>query len=132
MLHKKFIINNGEVEKSRRINIAMAVRIKYYIWGNGSDWEGLCTTFDIAMQGKSLDETRDFLEEAVKDFLATVEELPSHDKKRLLKRKSPLQLRLILALQYLQSEFRSRMLSTVNKGIVSHDKEIDIGAYSAI
>ena len=107
--------------------ISIGINFKYYVWGNGSNWEGLCTTFDIAMEGTSLEETKKFLEETVIDFLESLEDLPAHDRKRLLKRKAPIHLRLILFTQYL----RYRLLKSVNNVVVAQVREIDIGAYSA-
>ena len=93
----------------------MGINFKYYVWGNGSDWEGLCTTFDIAMEGTSLEETKKFLEEAVIDFLESLEDLPAHESERLLKRKAPIHLRLIFVIQYL----RYMLLKSVNNVVVA-------------
>ncbi|MCY4101129.1 MAG: hypothetical protein OXF46_09440 [Rhodobacteraceae bacterium] len=104
----------------------MVINFKYYVWGNGSDWEGLCTTFDIAMEGTSLEETKKFLEEAVIAFLESLEDLPAHDRERLLKRKAPIHLRIILFTQYL----RYRLRKSVNNIVVAQVREIDVGAHS--
>ena len=105
----------------------MVVNFKYYVWGNGTDWEGLCTTFDIAMEGASLKETKEFLEDAVIDFLESLEDLPADDRRRLLKRKSPIHLRFLLFVQH----WRYRLLKGVNNVVVAQNKEMDIGACSA-
>ena len=104
----------------------MGINFKYYVWGKGSDREGLCTTFDIAMEGTSLAETERFLEEAVIDFLESLGDLPAQDRKRLLKRKAPVHLRLILFIQHL----RYRLLKSVNNVVVAQMREIDIGSHS--
>ena len=105
----------------------MVVNFKYYVWGNGTDWEGLCTTFDIAMEGLSLEETKMFLEDAVIDYLESLEDLPANDRKRLLKRKSPIHLRFPLFVQH----WRYRLLKGVSNVVVAQDIKMDIGACSA-
>ena len=72
-----------------------------YYWGSGTDWEGLCTTYDIAMCGTNLEETEQFLEEAIEAYLEEVDKLPVQDRNRLLKRRSPWFLRLSLNVGYL-------------------------------
>ncbi|MCY4185000.1 MAG: hypothetical protein OXD45_06770 [Rhodobacteraceae bacterium] len=74
----------------------MSNEIVCYYWGKENDWEGLCTTFDIAMHGTTLEETEKCLEEAIEAFLEEVEKLPKLDRNRLLKRRSPWHLRLSL------------------------------------
>ena len=104
----------------------MEVRIKYFIWGSGSDWEGLCTTFDIAMEGESLEETKQSLKDAVRDYLAEIEQLPEKDRQHLLNRKSPFFERMTL-----EAKFRSFKLGKAIN-YVSPPKITVFGAHSTI
>ncbi len=72
-----------------------------YVWGKDSDWEAICTDLDIAVQGRSFDDTKSLLNEAITNFLTDVESLPTDDRQRLLNRRSPLLLRMKLRLKYL-------------------------------
>ncbi len=77
--------------------------VKSYIWGNGDDWEGICTTFDIATQGSSLREVEKLLREAAEDYLEELNNFHPQQRNRLLNRKSPLRLRVLLRIRYLLS-----------------------------
>ena len=76
-------------------------RVHCFAKGVPGDWEGICIDFDIAVQGKSFDEVRTLLDEAVHSYVidACAEE-PS-TARRLLNRKAPLSVRLGLAASYL-------------------------------
>jgi predicted RNase H-like HicB family nuclease len=60
-------------------------------------WEALCLDYDLAVQGASFGEVRELLEGAIHAYLEAIEELPSHDRSRLLARRAPLAVRLGLA-----------------------------------
>ncbi|MCY4101405.1 MAG: type II toxin-antitoxin system HicB family antitoxin [Rhodobacteraceae bacterium] len=80
-----------------------------YYWDNGTEWEGLCTTYDIAMFGTTLEETEQYLEEAIETYLEEVYKLPEQDKNRLLKRRSPWYLRLTLNVGYLINQLGKKV-----------------------
>jgi len=61
-----------------------------YAEGCEGRWEAFCLNFDIAVQGVSFESVRDKLTEAVQLYLATVNELPAADRKRLLARRAPI------------------------------------------
>ncbi len=79
------------------------ITVRSYVWGSDDDWEGICTTFDIATQGSSLKEVNTLLRDAVEDYLEEIENYSPQDRKRLLNRKSPLRLRVLLHSRYLLS-----------------------------
>jgi hypothetical protein len=59
--------------------------------GRPGDWEAICLTFDIAVQGASEDEVQHSLREAIVLFLQSVrEEADPAVRRKLLKRRAPL------------------------------------------
>ena len=67
---------------------------RYYAWVDATGWQAICTDYDIAVQGKSREEVRKGLGEAVKTYLEYVAELAPDVQQRFLKRKTPLSVRL--------------------------------------
>lgn len=70
-----------------------------YIRGSGDSWEAICVDFDISVTGTSLLETKSRLEEAVAEYVAHAFSKEDKVRDRLLKRRSPLHVRLGLRLQ---------------------------------
>jgi len=62
--------------------------------GRGDQWEALCLDLDIAVQGRSLHEVYESLNDAVIQYLEYVHTLPAEEQKRLLYRRVPLRVRL--------------------------------------
>lgn len=57
------------------------MKFRCYIWGCNSDWEANCTDLDIAVQGSSLEITKNLLIETVTRYIHEVEKLqPSETK----------------------------------------------------
>ena len=54
---------------------------KSYIWGKNDDWEGICTTLDIATQGVSLQDVEKSLQNAIEDYFEELIDLCSHERK---------------------------------------------------
>lgn len=73
-------------------------KVTCYAWGVPGDWEALCVDFDLAAQGKSLEEVRRELGDAIECYLESVMDGPAEERRRFLNRKAPLTLRLRLAL----------------------------------
>ncbi len=73
---------------------------RYYLYGENSDWQAICTDLDIAVQGDSLEETKSLLTEAVAGYLEFLLDESAVDRKRLLNRKAPLWLRTEFYLRY--------------------------------
>jgi hypothetical protein len=82
-------INNGGEEGSTRRDLYCIAR------GNGDQWEAFCLDFDIAVQGRSFDETRSRLAEAIFGYIESVAAEPEPDRARLLSRRAPLHVRLV-------------------------------------
>ena len=82
------------------------ITVRSYVWGSDDDWEGICTTFDIATQGTSLKEVTKLLRDAVEDYLEELNDLSPQERKPLLNRKSPLRLRILLHTRYLSSRMK--------------------------
>lgn len=72
-------------------------KVTCYAWGVPGDWEALCVDFDLAAQGKSLEEVRRELGDAIETYLEYIDEMPENERTRFLNRKAPLGLRLRLA-----------------------------------
>jgi hypothetical protein len=64
-----------------------------FAWGQANQWEALCVDYDIAATGRTFDDVRQRLHEAIADYLALVEQEAPEDRHRLLNRKSPWHLR---------------------------------------
>ena len=75
------------------------LKLKYYTWRHGADWEAICTDLDLAVQGTSLQEVREEIRNAIDTYLEYLSELPKDERDRLSKQKSPLSLRMSLRLQ---------------------------------
>ncbi len=71
-----------------------------YAWGIDNQWEGICTSLDIAAQGSSLEEVIQELNDAVDTYVDYVSELPHRERSALLNRRSPFGLRVRLEVAY--------------------------------
>jgi hypothetical protein len=76
--------------------------------GHAGDWEGICVDFDIAAQGRSFNEVREALEEAVAGYVAAAREEDAETCARLLKRRAPLWVSVIWTARVLRSAWRRR------------------------
>jgi len=65
--------------------------------GHGDQWEAFCLDFDLAVQGKSYDEVRRFLDKAVHMYVERASVEPDPARSQLLNRKAPLSVRLMWA-----------------------------------
>ena len=70
----------------------------YLIERNGT-WEALCTDYDIAVQGKSANDTRHKLGRAVRTYLADVMDHGTEHREQPIGRSAPLKVRAVLALR---------------------------------
>ena len=76
------------------------LKFRCYVWGRDSDWEAICTDLDIAVQGRTLEVTKDLLDEAISGYLDEVEKLPVNEQYEFLNRRAPLVLRIRLRVNY--------------------------------
>jgi hypothetical protein len=67
--------------------------IRCYAEGRSGSWEGVCLDFDIAVNGKTFEEVLQHLDEAIALYLERLAELPEDERRRLLRRRSPLAMR---------------------------------------
>ena len=67
-----------------------------YAWGREGEWEALCVDFDLAAHGRSFEEVRSEMQDAIETYVSYVSELPEPERTRLLNRNAPLVLRLKL------------------------------------
>ena len=68
-----------------------------YAWREADQWEAICVDFDIAAEGRTLEDATQQLSDAVISFLDNVNDLPEVDRRILCARKSPRLLRWRLA-----------------------------------
>ena|SRR5215467_6141897 len=76
--------------------------------GRGDQWEAFCLDFDIVVQGRSFDEVRCYLNDAIVMYLEAVLAEPEPDRSRLLARKAPFFVRLMWAWRSLRSTVSGR------------------------
>ena len=76
--------------------------------GRGERWEAICTDFDIAVEGRSLDDAKDRLEAAIRTYVADASAEAPETAARLLNRRAPWWVRLRLAASYALYAFRTR------------------------
>jgi predicted RNase H-like HicB family nuclease len=69
-------------------------------------WEALCLDFDLAVQGRSFDEVRALLEEAVKTYLEDAAGEAEPTRSRLLSRRVPLHVRALWAWRFVVTALR--------------------------
>ena len=80
-------------------------QIRCYAFHENSNWQAVCTDLDISVQGNSLEDAKSLLKEAVYGFLEVLKVESEADRERLLKRKSPLFLRVLFRLRYKYMSF---------------------------
>ena len=73
-------------------------KLTCYAWGKPGDWEALCVDLDIAAEGETFEQVRSELSDAVETFVDYVWELPEIERRTLLNRKAPLNIRFRLAI----------------------------------
>ena len=93
----------------------MVNKVTCYAWGTTGEWEAICVDLDLVAQGESLEDVRQQIDDAIDTFISYVAELPPSERAMLLKRKTPLALRLQLRFFY----GLSRLLSLRRVGFAS-------------
>jgi hypothetical protein len=84
----------------------MATRVRCYTRRvSAQEWEGLCLDYDIAVTGRSRREVGETLDAAIHSYVEDACKEAPRDRDRLLRRKSPLLLR--LSVQW--SAYRNRL-----------------------
>ena len=78
-----------------------------YAWERDGEWEALCVDFDLVAHGKSFEEVKSEMQDAVDTYVEYVAELPEPERSRFMGRKAPLALRLKLG-------FLSRVYGLLN------------------
>jgi predicted RNase H-like HicB family nuclease len=83
-----------------RLEDAMAERsLQCYAHGHSDGvWEAICVDLDIAVQGRSFAEVREFLQTAIESYIEQAKQERPEDAKRLLNRRSPWHVRVRYAL----------------------------------
>ena len=72
--------------------------LKCYLWRSDNELEALCVDFDIAAQGETYEEAFEQLKGAIETYVEYVHSLPQHEHLKFFTRRSPLALRIKLAL----------------------------------
>lgn len=81
-------------------------RFTCYITERDGVWEGICVDFDIAVEGRSMEDTRDRLNIAVHSYLLTVMQEAPEQRERLLHRRTPWVTRVSLAAGAVLQKFK--------------------------
>lgn len=76
----------------------MSVTFRCYAYGNGQNWQAICTDLDIAVDGASLEDVRESLTGCIDLYLEGLDGLPVDERQRFLARKAPWHLRTKLAI----------------------------------
>jgi len=71
----------------------MNLTARCYAYGSGEDWEAICTDFNIAVDGKSLQAVKESLNICIEMYLEQVAEFSEEEQRRFLTRRSPLHVR---------------------------------------
>ncbi|HYS48319.1 MAG TPA: hypothetical protein VEM36_06030 [Xanthobacteraceae bacterium] len=72
-------------------------------------WEALCLDLDLAVQGRSFDEVRSLLEEAVNTYIEDARAEAEPARSRLLARRVPRHVRLIWAWRFFKAVLNGRV-----------------------
>ena len=82
--------------------------LQCFAHGRGDRWEAICVDFEIAVEGRSLDDVRAILAESIRTYVedAVAEGQPTTE--RLLRRKTPFWVRWRLAAAYALYAARER------------------------
>jgi hypothetical protein len=72
-------------------------------------WEALCLDFDLAVQGRSFDEVRALLDEAVNSYVADARAEAEPTRSRLLARRAPLHVRAVWAWRFFMTALRGSL-----------------------
>jgi hypothetical protein len=78
------------------------------VHGTGNEWEGLCLDLDIAVHGKSFNEVKALLDEAVRTFIQDAMNEDEPTRKALLSRRAPLHTRAYWAARIAIAALRGR------------------------
>lgn len=76
--------------------------------GKGGRWEGLCLDLDLAVQGRSFDEVRALLTEAIASYVEDASAEMEPARSRLLTRRAPFRIRLLWALAFFRAALFGR------------------------
>lgn len=68
--------------------------LRCYAEGRPGHWTALCLDLDLAVDGPTLASVTESLEKAINEYCEYILTLPEADQRRLLRRKTPLSLRL--------------------------------------
>ena len=77
---------------------SMSRAFKCYAYQNGRHWSAICTDLDLAVDGKSFEETQEALTACIELYLDGLDGLPPDEKRHFLTRKAPLHVRARLAI----------------------------------
>lgn len=64
--------------------------IRCYAEGRQGQWEAFCLDFDLAVQGRSLEEVKGKILDQLHLYMETVADLPEAERERMLNRRVPL------------------------------------------
>lgn len=78
------------------------------VHGRGNEWEGLCLDLDLAVHGRSFDEVKQLMSEAVCTYVEDALKEAEPSRSRLLSRRAPLRVRIYWAMRIALAALRGR------------------------
>ena len=84
------------------------LRLLCFARGRPGAWEAICVDLDIAVQAETQKEAFLLLETSILEYLSSLADESPEDRARLLKRRTPLYIRIGLALGFMWHTLRSR------------------------
>ena len=89
--------------------------ICFYSCDQQGHWVGVCTSFDLAAEGDSLEEAEEQIHDAIATYFSCIMEYPRDRQVGFLRRKSPLSVRLWLEARYRYEHAVEMFLGTSRK-----------------
>ena len=112
-MHNSAITARTAMPASFRIGVSMEDEVLCVARRHGEVWEAFCLNFDLAVQGRSFDEVRGLLSEAVKSYVEDASAETEPARSRLLRRGVPLHVRLLWASRFFWRLFPARPMTAI-------------------
>lgn len=78
------------------------------VHGRGNEWEGLCLDLDLAVHGRSFDEVKELMNEAISTYVEDARKEDEPSRSALLNRRAPLRVRAYWAMRMAMAALRGR------------------------
>lgn len=99
---------------------AQKLVLRCFAEGAGGKWEAICIDFDIAVQGSSLREVKETLDDMVNSYLEAAMNESGERRAALLRRKAPLYVRMRYAIAFFISSMFDNGNGRDKEGFITH------------